>query len=155
MGGTDDPTNLIELTVEEHALAHKQLFEQYGKWQDEVAWNTLSGQISQAEAIIQSIKKANTGRKHTLEQRKEKSESMLGDKNHFYGKRHKNETKEKIAESRIGKPSWNKGKKANWVTEKNISNNPAKTPEAKSKMSSAKKGRTWKKDLTTGKRIWL
>ena len=29
MGGTDDPSNLIELTVEEHAEAHKILFEKY------------------------------------------------------------------------------------------------------------------------------
>ena len=31
MGGSDDPSNLIELTREEHALAHKILYEQYGK----------------------------------------------------------------------------------------------------------------------------
>ena len=30
MGGTNDPSNLIELTVEEHAEAHKLLWEQYG-----------------------------------------------------------------------------------------------------------------------------
>ena len=30
MGGTDDPSNLIELSVEEHAEAHKVLFEKYG-----------------------------------------------------------------------------------------------------------------------------
>jgi hypothetical protein len=34
-GGTDDPSNLIELTVEQHAEAHRILFEQYGRWQDE------------------------------------------------------------------------------------------------------------------------
>jgi hypothetical protein len=34
MGGTDDPSNLIELTVEEHAEAHRKLFEQDGCWQD-------------------------------------------------------------------------------------------------------------------------
>jgi DNA modification methylase len=33
-GGSDDPSNLVELTVEEHALAHKLLYEQYGKWED-------------------------------------------------------------------------------------------------------------------------
>lgn len=31
MGGTDDPSNLVELTVEKHAEAHRQLYEQYGK----------------------------------------------------------------------------------------------------------------------------
>jgi len=37
MGGTDDPSNLIELTVEEHAEAHRLLWEKYGNWQDNVA----------------------------------------------------------------------------------------------------------------------
>ena len=30
MGGTDDESNLILLTVEEHAKAHKDLYEKYG-----------------------------------------------------------------------------------------------------------------------------
>ena len=44
MGGTDDPSNLIELTVEEHANAHLELYEQYGKKEDFVAYHMLSGQ---------------------------------------------------------------------------------------------------------------
>ena len=31
-GGTDDPSNIIELSVEEHAEAHRILYEQYGRW---------------------------------------------------------------------------------------------------------------------------
>jgi hypothetical protein len=34
LGGTDDPSNLIELTVEAHAEAHRLLYEQHGNWQD-------------------------------------------------------------------------------------------------------------------------
>ena len=34
MGGTDDPSNLIKLTVEDHAAAHKKLYEEHGKLQD-------------------------------------------------------------------------------------------------------------------------
>ena len=49
-GGTDDPENLVELTLEEHAEAHRKLFEEYGRWQDEKAWKALSGQITFAEA---------------------------------------------------------------------------------------------------------
>lgn len=44
MGGSDDPTNLIELTVEEHAQAHLALYEQHGKKEDFVAYHMLSGQ---------------------------------------------------------------------------------------------------------------
>ena len=37
MGGSDDPSNLIEMTVEEHAEAHRVLFEKYGRKEDELA----------------------------------------------------------------------------------------------------------------------
>lgn len=30
-GGTNDPSNIIELTVEQHAEAHRLLYEQYGR----------------------------------------------------------------------------------------------------------------------------
>lgn len=33
MGGTDHPSNLVTLTVEEHAEAHRILWEKYGHWQ--------------------------------------------------------------------------------------------------------------------------
>lgn len=50
-GGTDDPSNIVELTVEEHAAAHKVLYEKYGRWQDELAWKSLSGMIGKEEII--------------------------------------------------------------------------------------------------------
>lgn len=66
-GGTDDPSNLVRLTIEDHAKAHKILYEQHGRWQDEIAWKTLSGQISGAEARIQAVKRALSGKKQTPE----------------------------------------------------------------------------------------
>ena len=51
MGGTDDPENLIELTIEEHAEVHRKLYEEYGKWQDYYAWKGLSGQIGKEQLI--------------------------------------------------------------------------------------------------------
>ena len=53
-GGSDDPSNIVELTPEEHALAHKKLFEEHGRLQDKIAWLTLSGQIGKEEAINMS-----------------------------------------------------------------------------------------------------
>lgn len=53
MGGTDDPSNLIELTVAEHAEAHKKLFEEHGKLEDKLAWIGLSNQIDNQEVIRQ------------------------------------------------------------------------------------------------------
>lgn len=93
MGGTDDPSNLVELTIQEHAEAHRLLFEKYGCWQDEVAWKALSGQIPNAEInrMISIIK--NTG----------KNNHMFGKKkelHHNYGKKHTDETKIKIKNAR-------------------------------------------------------
>lgn len=44
-GGIDEPSNLVRLTIAEHAEAHKLLYEQHGRWQDYYAWQGLSGQI--------------------------------------------------------------------------------------------------------------
>lgn len=49
MGGTDDPSNLIELTVEEHSQAHLALYEQYGKKEDLCAYYMLSGKNQDPE----------------------------------------------------------------------------------------------------------
>lgn len=68
MGGTDDPSNLVELTVEEHAEAHRKLYEEHKNWQDKIAWLSLSGQIGKDEAIQEARGAANRGRKRTPEQ---------------------------------------------------------------------------------------
>jgi hypothetical protein len=51
MGGSDDPSNLIELTVKEHAEAHLWLWLKYGHWKDRAAWKGLSGKIGKEEII--------------------------------------------------------------------------------------------------------
>jgi len=83
-GGTDDPSNIVELSVEEHALAHKELFEQYGRWQDRLAWRGLSGQIDSQELIRKAQSEA------------AKRRDKFGENNPMYGKRHSEETKIKI-----------------------------------------------------------
>lgn len=55
MGGSDDPSNLVELTIEEHAEAHRVLYEQYGKVQDKIAWLMLSGKTAEAEKLRVSL----------------------------------------------------------------------------------------------------
>ena len=67
MGGTDDPNNLVELTVEEHAEAHRKLYEQYGHWQDKIAYDMLSGQIGLDDAIQAARGAANRGKKRSPE----------------------------------------------------------------------------------------
>jgi len=55
MGGTDDLSNLIELSVEEHAEAHKKLYEEYGNEYDRIAYEALSGIIKKEEVIQQVL----------------------------------------------------------------------------------------------------
>lgn len=51
MGGSDEPSNLVELSVEEHTNAHKELWEKYGHWQDKIAWRGLANMIDKIEII--------------------------------------------------------------------------------------------------------
>lgn len=55
MGGTDDPSNLVELTRKEHAEAHMKLYEQYGKKEDLGAYYLLTGQTDEAAKISSSL----------------------------------------------------------------------------------------------------
>ena len=54
MGGTDDPENIVELTAEEHAEAHRILYNKYGKQEDYVAWKGLEKQIGKEELFIKT-----------------------------------------------------------------------------------------------------
>lgn len=111
IGGTDDPSNLIELTLEEHIQAHKDLYEEHGRWQDRIAYQMMSGQIGKEEGIRQIQREANLGNqnflggKHTLEARKKISDfqkkNMLG-KKHALGHKKTEETKRIIAEKSMG-----------------------------------------------------
>ena len=54
MGGSDDPENLVKLTVEEHAEAHRLLYEKYGEKGDLWAWKGLAG-ITPRQDLIREI----------------------------------------------------------------------------------------------------
>ncbi len=140
MGGSDDSSNIEEITIEQHAEAHRLLYEKYGFWQDKIAYLGLSGRIGKEEIIrlvnseAHKGKKPWLGRKHTDEtkkkigdahrgkvisdeSRKKMSESKKGLKNHFFGKEHTKESKKKMSEN---------------------SKNPSK--ETREKISKSKKG---------------
>ena len=80
MGGTDDPSNLVKLTIEEHAEAHKKLWETHGLWQDNIAWKALSGQLGKEKIIRQIQKNVNLGKKSSIETRKKISLKLSGKK---------------------------------------------------------------------------
>lgn len=50
VGGADSDENIIELSIEEHAEAHRKLFEEFGRWQDECAYKMLTKLITVDEA---------------------------------------------------------------------------------------------------------
>jgi hypothetical protein len=155
-GGTDDPSNIIELTVEEHAEAHRLLFEQYGRWQDKVAWKGLSGQIDNKEIIrrLQSEGgKRNKGLKRTAKQNRENSERLTGRKlpeehcinigQGHIGITHTEDAKRKISEGNLGKTRSDEQKN-------NISNSlmgRKLTEEHKRNMSESRSG--------TGHWMWI
>ena len=51
MGGTNDKSNLVKLTVEEHAEAHRKLYEQHNRLEDKLAWKMLEGQAMMGENL--------------------------------------------------------------------------------------------------------
>lgn len=86
-GGTDDESNLIELTIEEHAEAHRILYETHGRWQDRVAWLSLSGLMNDQERIYEILSNSNPGGyKHTEQAKQKLSLLRLGEKNPRFGK---------------------------------------------------------------------
>ena len=126
MGGTDDPDNLIALSIKDHAEAHKKLYEKFGKQEDYIAWMSLSSQIGKDEIFIQTsslggklnkgkpkdkrhrekIKNAITGTSHSQEVKKKISKSMLGNKN---SKNH-NSNEYKRVQSQAMKDAWRRRK---------------------------------------------
>lgn len=63
MGGTDDPENIVRVSVEKHAELHYQLWEDLGDYRDWLAWNGLKGLMSHDE-ILANIYRENAKRVH-------------------------------------------------------------------------------------------
>lgn len=102
MGGTDDPSNIIELSVEDHAEAHKKLWEEYGKEEDRIAWMGLSGMIGKEEVISLLMRlgqeRGRENRGPMSEESKEKLRLL------HLGKPKKPEAVEKMRKKKLGVP---------------------------------------------------
>jgi hypothetical protein len=94
-GGTDDPSNLIELTIEEHAEAHRILYETYGRDEDRWAWLGLTGQIGKDEIL----------RQIAMSQKGVKKPDGFGEKISAFRKtfRYSEESKQKMSATKRGK----------------------------------------------------
>jgi len=102
-GGTDDPSNLVELSVEEHAAAHLALYEKYGRWQDKVAADLLSmGETNEAwQAWSEARRKRNEGKRRG-EKRSEETKRKMREawkRREVKGVPHTEEAKKKIGEA--------------------------------------------------------
>tara|TARA_R110002124_G_scaffold220888_1_gene386606 strand:- start:6832 stop:7353 length:522 start_codon:yes stop_codon:yes gene_type:complete len=92
MGGTDDPSNIKRMSIEEHAEAHLKLYEEHGLMQDHVAYRMLLGQIDKAQAIKLLQKAPKSERwKQTMRERN------TGEGNPMYGKTQTNKQKEAVS----------------------------------------------------------
>ena len=97
----DFPENLIELSVEEHAEAHRILWEGGGRHEDLVAWKSLSEQIGKEEIFLETSRVGglnNRGKKKSKEHRQKIAKAnKLVVKGPL-----SNETKQKISKSMKG-----------------------------------------------------
>lgn len=101
LGGTDDPSNLVELTVQEHAEAHRLLYERDGRWQDYVAWQGLAQLDANFDAASESIRAgAKKGNATMVARRKGKTMEE------FYGAERTAEIKAKMYKDRKFGKTW-------------------------------------------------
>lgn len=56
MGGSDNPSNLVEVTLTQHAMFHYCNWRLWGNLEDKIAWRAISGKISIEEVIYESKK---------------------------------------------------------------------------------------------------
>ena len=128
MGGTYEPSNIVLLTIKQHAAAHKKLFKNYGKYEDFLAWKALSGQIDKKELTAElellrrkhisegskghvvsaatrlKISTANAGKPKSLKHRASLSAARMGKFPLNKGKKSSVETNEKNRLAHLGKP---------------------------------------------------
>ena len=126
-GGDNSPSNLVELTIEEHAEAHRILYEEYGRKQDLAAYLGLSGLASKKE-IYQMLLDERRG-KPLPDNIKEKISITLTGRKHTWG--------DKISAASKGQPKpWLQG---NTNASGNIGK--SKSEEHKRKISKAHTGK--------------
>ena len=104
-GGSDDPSNLVELTVTEHAMWHFAEWQRKRRKEDFIAWKSLSSTIEEAERVrlLSGLGGSKSkGRTHPEEVRKKISENRKG-KNTGKREPRSQGVKDKISATKKGK----------------------------------------------------
>lgn len=105
MGGTDAPSNLVELSIEEHAEAHRLLYEQYGRIEDKRAWMGLAKMMTGEEIIKEILRQPKTEehKRKISEAHKGKPKPWLIGSKHGAGNAGKPKTEEHKKNISLGK----------------------------------------------------
>ena len=109
-GGTDAPSNIVELTLEEHADAHNLLYYKYGKWEDRIAELGLLGWLAKEDIIKETISHKGERnpmygvRKYGSDNPNYGNDKIAGKNNFFYGKKHSDEVKEMCRQGALNQP---------------------------------------------------
>ena len=156
MGGTDDPSNIKLVTIEDHAEEHRKLFEEFDRQEDKIAWLCLSGQINNAEARLLAHSVRMKGKKLTPEHREkvvktlkngfEPLNSMFGkygSDNPHTGMKRSEETKAKISGAMMGNTNKPKKPKQEKLPRKLLLGdlNPSKREDVREKIRLSKLGK--------------
>ena len=81
MGGTDESSNLVELTIEEHAEEHRLLYIKFGKIEDKIAWLGLSGNNEEMEKSRRKMVSEKVKLAHKNGAYKKRNQNLKGDNN--------------------------------------------------------------------------
>jgi hypothetical protein len=76
MGGSNDPSNLVEVTVTQHAMFHFCNFQLWKKEEDKFAWLGLVGYLPKKELVSKLISHSNKTRAISKQQRAKLSKAM-------------------------------------------------------------------------------
>jgi hypothetical protein len=104
-GGSDDPSNLVSLSVIQHAMWHFAEWKRKGQDEDRIAWQGLSKIIGREEVIRQASAVGGSrskGREISVATREKIGNKLRGKKRGKKGPRSQ-EVKEKIAATKRGK----------------------------------------------------
>ena len=84
-GGDDSPENLVYLTVEDHAIAHRVLWKLHGRIQDRLAWEGLSGHNTDKEYMRIELSKEFLRKHNPMKDPKHKSRQSNMMKGNVFG----------------------------------------------------------------------